>query len=36
VKNVHGTEEEAWALNGLEEPLKKIKWLKISLIPQAS
>jgi hypothetical protein len=23
VKNVYGTEEEAWALNGLEEPLKK-------------
>jgi hypothetical protein len=24
VKNDYGTEEEAWALNGLEEPLKKI------------
>jgi hypothetical protein len=24
VKNDYGTEEEAWALNGLEEPLKKV------------
>jgi hypothetical protein len=23
VKNDYGTEQEAWALNGLEEPLKK-------------
>jgi hypothetical protein len=23
VKNDYGTEEEVWALNGLEEPLKK-------------
>jgi hypothetical protein len=23
VKNEHGTEYKAWALNGLEEPLKK-------------
>jgi hypothetical protein len=22
-KNYYGTEQEAWALNGLEEPLKK-------------
>jgi hypothetical protein len=25
VKNDYGTEQEAWALNGLEEPLKKNK-----------
>jgi hypothetical protein len=25
VKNDYGNEKEAWALNGLEEPLKKIK-----------
>jgi hypothetical protein len=28
VKNDYGT-EEAWALNGLEEPLKKKKFLNI-------
>jgi hypothetical protein len=26
VKNDYGTDKEAWALNGLEEPLKKKKY----------
>jgi hypothetical protein len=30
VKNYYGTEEEAWALNGLEEPLEKKCCVKIS------
>jgi hypothetical protein len=28
VKNYYGTEEEARALNGLEEPLRKKNWTK--------
>jgi hypothetical protein len=28
VKNDYGTEQEAWALNGLEEPLKK-KFIRV-------
>jgi hypothetical protein len=29
VKNDYGTEYEAWALNGLEEPVKKKKAIEI-------
>jgi hypothetical protein len=31
VKNYYGTESEAWALNGLEEPLKKMQVMEMSL-----
>jgi hypothetical protein len=31
VKNVYGTEEEAWALNGLEEPYKNYRCIKYKM-----
>jgi hypothetical protein len=34
VENYYGTEQEAWALNGLEEPLKKENNALIEVVPR--